>query len=118
MRGTGELKGHAMPDSYLTVADFLAYDKQLMGKLGRIGDNVVAAREQVNHLDETFTAYRAETDAFRIQTRQDFAQINQRLDGIDARLDTLEQATKTRFDTLEQKMTQGFTVLFAHLGIR
>ena len=88
-----------MTDSHLTITDFLAYDKQLMDKLGRIGDNVVEVREQVNHLTVTFTAYRAETDTFRIQARQDFAHVNQRLDRIDKRLNTLE----TRLGTLETR---------------
>ncbi len=78
-----------------------------------------------------FKNYVAETDTYRIAN-------DKRLDGIDTQLNSIEtqlsdlrsdlndfkQGANSRFDMLEQAMStltqtvsQGFTLIFAHLGI-
>ena len=108
-----------MPE-YLTVADFLAYDSQMSSKIGRINDGVDAVQEQVNNLTSAFTAYVAETDAYRIQNDKRMDGIDARLDGIDARLDGIDK----RLDTLSRELadvkrmvSRGFALIFARLEI-
>jgi len=119
-----------MPE-YLTIGDFLANDSLMSKKISGLRDSVDAVREQLSSLTGAFKNYVSETDTYRIAN-------NKRLDGIDTRLNSIEtqlsdlrsdlngfkQGVNSRFDTLEQTVdtlaqtvSQGFTLIFAHLGI-
>jgi DNA repair exonuclease SbcCD ATPase subunit len=98
-----------MPE-YLTVSDFLTYDAQMTRRIARVEDKVEAVREQVNNLTIAFTSYVAETDKFRNETNRQLSELRSDLNG-------LKQAVNSRFDTLEQTMEHGFSLIFARLGI-
>ncbi len=102
-----------MPD-YLKVDDFLANDPLMSKKIGSLRDSVDAVRGQVDSLTMAFTNYVAETDAYRIANDKRLDGIDARLAGVDGRLDKLEQAV----NTLAQTVSQGFTLIFARLGIQ
>ncbi|SRR5579884_1442142 len=108
-----------MPE-YLIVSDFLANDSLMSKKLGSLRDSVDAVREQLSSITGAFKNHIAETDAYRIAN-------NKRLDGIDTRLNNIDTQLgdlhsdmtdiRQAMSTLAQTVSQGFALVFAHLGI-
>ncbi len=112
-----------MPE-YLTVSDFLANDAQVSKKIGCINDNLDALREQIDHLTSAFRNYVAETDTYRIETSNRLNNINSQVADLWSDLTDFKRSVNSRFDTLEQAVStlaqtvsQGFTLIFTHLGI-
>jgi len=95
-----------MPE-YLTVSDFLAYDSQISGKIGKVSDTVEVVRAQVSSLLTGFKNYVSETDSYRLVN-------NKRLDGVDMRLDRIDG----ELADIKQAMNRGFALIFARLGIQ
>jgi hypothetical protein len=102
-----------MPD-YLKVDDFLAWEAQLSRKLGHMSGDVHTVKGQMSSLMTTFIKYVNETDAYRLANDKRLGNINIQLADLRGEVADIKQTV----GTLAQTVSQGFTLIFARLGIQ